>query len=126
MSAIISWIPLLLRRRKRASRLAEANAWPVLSAKLLGSKVVERDPLAEGGTAFQDSQVESAFYFTLEEGYFGGHMRSGPMSDSEAHRALKLVPEETTVRVRYNSADPDQTVVLPGDNSGFPFPIWPM
>lgn len=125
MSAIVNWIPLLLRRRKRAALIAEAKAWPVVSARLLGSKVIEKDPLAEGGTAFQGSQVESAFYFTLPEGYFGGHLRSGPMSDSEAHRALKMVPEDTAVRVRYDPANPDLTVVLPEDNSDFPFPIWP-
>jgi hypothetical protein len=47
------------------------------------------------------------------------------MSDSEAHRALKMVPEDMPVRVRYNPANPDQTVVLAEDNTDFPFPIWP-
>jgi hypothetical protein len=125
MSAIVTWIPLLLRRRKRAALISAARGWPVVSASLLGSKVVEKDPLADGGITFQGSQVETAFYFTLPEGIFGGHLRSRPMSDSEAHRALKMVPEDMPVRVRYNPANPDQTVVLAEDNTDFPFPIWP-
>ena len=30
------------------------------------------------------------------------------MSDSEAHRALKLVPEDTPVQIRYNPTKPDR------------------
>ena len=123
---MLNWIPLLLRRRKRSALLEQAKTWPVVEAKTLASKAVEKDPLAQGGTAFQDSQVETAFYFTLEGSYYGGHLRSGPMSDSEAHRALKLVPEDTEVTVRYNPANPDQTIALPEDNAGFPFTLWPV
>lgn len=123
---MLNWIPLLLRRRKRAAILTQASTWPMLAARMLASKVVEKDPLAEGGTSFQGSQVESAFYFTLEGSYFGGHLRSGPMSDSEAHRALKLAPEDSQVNVRYNPANPDQAIALPEDNLGFPFSIWPL
>lgn len=122
---MLNWIANSVRRRKRNALLENASAWPVIEAKLLASKVVEKDSLAEQGTAFQGSQVESAFYFTLEGSYFGGHLRSGPMSDSEAHRALRLVPEDTAVNVRYNPANPDQTVTLPEDNAAFPFTIWP-
>jgi hypothetical protein len=129
MAAILNWLPLLLRRRKREQSLAQAASWPIASAKLLKSTMVEKDPLAEGGTAFQDRQVESAFYFTLpnrESGaYFGGHLRSVPMSDSEAHRALRTVPEDTPLLVRYNPQNPDQTVTLAADNEDFPYKVWP-
>ena len=47
------------------------------------------------------------------------------MSDSEANRALKLVPEDTEVQVRYNPANPDQAATLPTDNPAFPLAIWP-
>ena len=48
------------------------------------------------------------------------------MSDSEAHRALRLLPEDMPVVVRYNTQDPDQAVVFPADNPGFPVPLWPV
>jgi hypothetical protein len=125
MAAFLNWLPLLLRRRKREQSLDVAATWPTITAKLLKSTVLEKDPLAEEGTAFQDRQVESAYFFTLEGSYYGGHLRSVPMADSEAHRALKLAPEDTPVQVRYNPANPDQVHTLPGDNANFPFEIWP-
>jgi hypothetical protein len=125
MAAVLTWLPLLLRRRKREQALALAQHWPIANAKLLKSNVVEKDPLAEGNTAFQDRQVEAAFYFTHEGAYFGGHLRSVPLSDSEAHRALRSVPEDTPVLVRYNPHNPDQAHTLATDNEAFPFQIWP-
>ena len=49
-----------------------------------------------------------------------------PLSDSEAHRALRTVPEETPVLIRYNPHNPDQVHTLPSDNEEFPFKIWPL
>jgi len=92
---------------------------------MLKSVVVARDPLADGGTTFQDSQVESAFFFVLNGSYFGGHLRSTPVSDSEGFRMLRAVPEDLAVRVRYNPANPDETLTMPADNPDFPFTIWP-
>ena len=127
MAALLNWLPLLLRRRKREQALAQAAQWPKVTAKLLKSTVIEKDPLAEGGTAFQDRQIESAFYFTLAGSYYGGHVRSTPLSDSEAHRMLRQLPEDTPVTVRYNPANPDQTVTLAEDNRGkLPIEVWPM
>ena len=127
MAALLQWLPLLLRRRKRDALLKQAEAWPKTEARLLKSIVIEKDPLTEGSTAFQDRQIESAFYFTLEGSYYGGHLRSTPLSDPEAHRMLRQLPEDTPVRVRYNPANPDQNVTLATDNAGaLPFSAWPM
>lgn len=106
MAALVSWLPNLLRRRRRDALLAAAAGWPIVGAKLLKSVVVARDPLAEDGTAFQEQQVESGFYFTLPAGYFGGHLRTVPLSDSEAHRLLRQLPEDLAVAVRYNPEIP--------------------
>jgi hypothetical protein len=125
MTPLFNWLPLLLRRRKREALLELATNWPAAEARLLKSIVMEKDPLAGGGTAFQERQVESAFYFTLAGSYFGGHLRSAPLSDSEAHRALRILPEDTSVRIRYNPANPDQNVAFAADNRGFPVAIWP-
>lgn len=125
MPGLLTLLPNLLRRRKRDALLSAAVSWPAIRAKLLKSAVVPKDPLVEDGTAFQESQVESAFYFTLSGSYFGGHLRTPPVSDSEGHRLLRQLPEDTEVNVRYNPANPDQTATLPADNPGFPAPIWP-
>lgn len=125
MAALVNWLPLLLRRRKREQSLASAAIWPTTTAKLLKSIVVEKDPLAEGGTAFQDRQIESSFYFTLDGSYYGGHLRSTPLSDTEAHRLVRKLPEDTLVWVRYNPANPDETCTLATDNEGsLPITIW--
>jgi hypothetical protein len=127
MAAFLNWIPLLLRRRKREQALAQCATWPTVTARLLKSTVIEKDPLAEQGTAFQDRQIESAYYFTLDGSYYGGHLRSIPLSDSEAHRMVRTLAEDTPVVVRYNPTNPDQTHTLPADNPAtLPFAIWPM
>ena len=125
MPGLLTLLPNLLRRRKRDALLSAAVSWPTITAKLLKSAVVPKAPLAEEGTAFQESQVESAFYFTLSGYYFGGHLRTPPVSDSEGHRLLRQLPEDTEVNLRYNPTTPDQTATLPADNPGFPAPIWP-
>jgi hypothetical protein len=126
MGALLQPLNTFFRRRKRDGLLRHAAVWPTVTAQLLKSTVEEKDPLAEGGTAFQDRQVESAFYFTLEGAYYGGHVRTVPLSDSEAHRALRQLPEDTPVHIRYNPQNPDETVALPTDNPTFPIPIWPV
>ena len=125
MPGLLTLLPNLLRRRKRDALLSAATSWPATTARLLKSTVVPKDPLAKEGTAFQEAQVESAFYFTLSGSYFGGHLRTMPLSDSEGHRLLRQLPEDTEVTVRYNPENPDQTVTLPADNPGFPAPLWP-
>jgi hypothetical protein len=135
MSALLStdWLVKRIRRPQREKALQQAATWPVMTAKLLGSKVVPKDLLAEEGTTYQEFQIESAFYFTLpgaigsgdEIGYFGGHLLSTPLSDSEAHRILTQVQEDTPVKIRYNPQDPNQTHTLVTDNPGvLPFTIW--
>jgi hypothetical protein len=117
MSTLLSsdWLVKRIRRPQRA-------------------KVVPKDVLAEEGNNLQSFQIETAFYFTLpgapgsgdEIGYYGGHLRSLPLSDSEAHRLLPRVLEDAPIEVRYNPADPNQTHTLAADNpNALPFPIWP-
>jgi hypothetical protein len=136
MSALLStdWLVKLIRRPQREKSLEQARTWPLITAKVLGSKVVPKDLLAEEGTSFQTFQIESAFYFTLaggsasddEIGYYGGHLRSLPLSDSEAHRLLSRIQEDTPIQVRYNPEDPNQTHTLASDNpNALPFEIWP-
>jgi hypothetical protein len=135
MSALLSsdWLVKRIRGPQREKALQQAVTWPRITAKLLASKVVPKDVLAEQGTNLQTFQIESAFYFTLaappgsadEIGYYGGHLRSLPLSDSEAHRLLPRVLEDTPIEIRYNPADPNQTHTLASDNPDtLPFPIW--
>ncbi len=124
MPGLLTLLANLLRRHKREALISAAASWPTITARLLKSAIVPKDPLAEERTAFQESQVEAAFYFTLNGSYFGGHLRTTPLSDSEGHRLLRQLPEDTEVTVRYNPENADQTATLPADNPGFPAPIW--
>jgi len=122
---LFDWLIRFLRQRKRQRALALAANWPVATAKLLGSIVVPKDLAADGGTSFQEHQIESAFYFTLDGSYYGGHLRSTPVSHSEAHRLIRQLPEDTPVQVRYNPANPDENHIFATDNDGsLPIKIW--
>jgi len=115
----------MLRGRRRKDRLQTATLWPTTTAKLLPSKLVMKDDLAEG-TAVQDSQVECPYYFSIAEGYFGGHVRSVACSDSEGRRIQRALAEDMPIVVRYNPQNPDEGCVLRSDNDGtLPFTIWP-
>ncbi len=121
----LDWVRRALRRTKRQKALQQAAAWPLITARVLSSAVVPKDLLADEGTAFQTFQVESAFYFTRDGGYFGGHLRSTPVSDSEGHRLIKAIPADTTIHVRYNPQNPDQNHTLAADNpAALPFLLW--
>jgi len=122
---VFDWLIRFFRQRKRNRELALAADWPIITAKLLSSVVLPKDLAAEGGTAFQDRQIESAFYFTLDGSYYGGHLRSTPLSDTEAHRLIRQLPEDTPIQVRYNPANPDQNHTFATDNEGtLPVAIW--
>jgi hypothetical protein len=122
---VFDWLIRFFRQRKRNRELALAANWPIITAKLLSSVVLPKDLAAEGGTAFQDRQIESAFYFTLDGSYYGGHLRSTPLSDTEAHRLIRQLPEDTPIQVRYNPANPDQNHTFATDNEGtLPVAIW--
>jgi|GEM_PF-815715 len=117
-----------MRKRRASAReraLQAARNWPVTTAKLLKPVLVPKDEIAEG-TVAQTMQVEIPFYFTLNEGFYGGHVRSVPCSDSEGGRIMRQLGEDLPVKVRYNSANPDEAIALPEDNEGaLPFTIWP-
>jgi hypothetical protein len=114
-----------LRRRRREQHLQAAAAWPVAAAKLLASKLVLKDDLVEGSAA-QDSQVECPYYFNINDGFFGGFVRSIACSDSEGRRIQRQLEEGMPVNVRYNPANPDEGCVLASDNEGtLPFVVWP-
>jgi hypothetical protein len=119
----------VLHKRRRDHALQAATAWPIVDAKLLRPVIVNKDELAEG-TAAQDSQLEIPFYFTLpgegpNSGFFGGHLRTVPLSHSEASRMLARIAEGTVIRVRYNPENPDQNHALAADNEGLlPVTVW--
>ena len=114
-----------LRRRRREQYLQTAANWPATTAKLLKPELVPKDELAEGSAA-QDQQIECPYYFTLDAGFFGGHLRSVPCSDSEGRRLQRQLAESSPVTVRYDPTDPDRTCAFPAHNEGtLPFRVWP-
>lgn len=122
---MFGWAFRYVGRRKRAERLRAAAGWPVVTAKLLESKLVMKDDLA-GGLDVQDTQVEVPYYFSIADGYYGGFVRSVPCTDSEGRRMQRQLAEGMAVEVRYNPANPDETCVLEGENVGkLPFVVWP-
>jgi hypothetical protein len=123
--SFFKWLLRPLRRRRREQHLQAEAHWPTTTAKLLAPVLVPKDEFAEGSAA-QTEQIECPYYFSLEAGFFGGHLRSVPCSDSEGRRLLRQIVEGSPVAARYNPADPDQTCVFATDNEGaLPFTIWP-
>jgi hypothetical protein len=125
-SVLFGWLFRYIRRRKRDRDLHEAEAWPVTTAKRLKGTVVPKDELAEGSLA-QSCQIEFPYYFVMDDGFFGGHLRTVPCSDSEGRRWIAKVDEGAPVTVRYDPRNPDRTHALAADNEGaLPFSIWSM
>jgi hypothetical protein len=127
MSFLVGGISKMMRRRKRDQKLSAAAQWPTAQAKLLPAVIVDRDELAKG-TLAQDRQLEIPYYFNLESGgetgFYSGYVRTAALSDGEARRLEKQIPEGTQITVRYNPGNPDEGCALTRDNAGLSFSIW--
>ena len=115
---LIDGIRRSIRRSKRAKRIAQAQSWPTAQAEINHWQVLNADDdVATTGTPFQ---IEAGFHFKVNGEYFGGYLRSVAMTHHDAEMKAKGEPK---VNVRYNPANPDETAVLDGDNSGGALPF---
>ena len=108
-----------LRERARNKRVQTATNWPRATAHINSWKVL---PAGEASDSFTNTDyIEAAFHFTLNGDYYGGYATSVPMPHRDAEKHAIGSPDLT---VRYNPANPDQTVVLAEDNRGkLPFQL---
>jgi hypothetical protein len=109
-----------IRESKRQKRLTLAAAWPKTTAEINRWTIL---PAEETETSFSSAfKIEAGFHFILNGEYFGGYVRSTPISHTAAERAAHGNPNLT---IRYNPTNPDQTVVLAQDNTGnLPFEVF--
>jgi hypothetical protein len=115
---LIAPIRRAMRESARKKRVRLAAEWPQVTAKINLWKVL---PVGEETESFaQTDYIEGGFSFVLNGDYYGGYVRSIAMG---RHEAEKLAVGEPSVIVRYNPADPDQTVVLAEDNASLPFGV---
>ena len=108
-----------MRDSARKKRVRVAATWPQATAKINLWKVL---PVSDDAESFaQTDFIEGGFSFLLNGEYYGGYVRSVAMG---RHQAEKLAVGEPAITVRYNPANPDQTVVLAEDNAGtLPFEL---
>jgi hypothetical protein len=119
MAFLIDSIRRSLRENARKKRVQVAARWPQATAKINLWKILPAGDAAESFT--QTDFVEAGFSFLLNGEYYGGYVRSVAMGRREAE---KFAVGEPSVVVRYNPANPDQTVVLAEDNAGLlPFEV---
>src|ERR1035441_1073725 len=108
-----------LRESARKKRVRLAAGWPQTTAKVNLWKVLPAGDESESFT--QTDFIEGGFSFLLNGEYYGGYLRSVAMGRREAE---KLAVGSPSVNVRYNPANPDQTVVPAEDNAGtLPFEV---
>jgi len=115
----VDHIRRVLAERNRQKRVQAAATWPKVAARINHWKVL---PAGDASDSFTNTNyIEAAFHFTLRGDYYGGYVKSVPMSHREAEKLATGAPE---VMVRYHPANPDETVVLAEDNRGnLPFQI---
>lgn len=107
-----------LHERARRARIQKAASWPQAQAHINHWKLL---PAGDTSQSFSQTDIiEAAFHFTLNGEYYGGYLNSVPMGRHDAERFATGSPDIT---IRYNSANPDETVVLAEDNSNLPFQI---
>jgi hypothetical protein len=113
MAFLIDSIRRSLCEKARRKRVQLAAGWPQATAKINLWKVL---PAGDESDSFaQTDYIEGGFSFLLNGEYYGGYVRSVAMG---RHEAEKLAVGSPSVTVRYNPANPDQTVVLAEDNAG--------
>jgi len=119
MAFLIDSIRRRLREKARKKRVKLAAGWLQTTAKISLWKVL---PVGDEAESFTKTDfIEGGFSFLLEGEYYGGYVRSVAMG---RHEAEKLAVGSPSITVRYNPANPDQTVVLAEDNAGtLPFEV---
>jgi hypothetical protein len=118
---LIDSIQRRLRESRRQRLLAQAAAWPQTTAEINRWSIV---PVEDESASFSTGhQIEAAFHFKLNGDYFGGYVRSTPMSHNAAERIAAGSP---TLTIRYDPSNPDRVAVLAPDNAGkLPFEVLP-
>jgi hypothetical protein len=117
-SFLIDPIRRAMRESARRKRVRLAANWPQVTAKINLWKIL---PVGDEVESFaQTDYIEGGFSFVLNNQYYGGYLRSVAMG---RHDAEKLAVGQPAVVVRYNPANPDQTVVLSEDNAALPFDV---
>jgi hypothetical protein len=115
---LIDPIRRAMRESARKKRVRVAANWPQVTAKINLWKVL---PVGDDAESFaQTDFIEGGFSFLLNGEYYGGYVRSIAMG---RHQAEKLAVGEPSIIVRYNPANPDQTVVLAEDNAALAFDV---
>jgi hypothetical protein len=110
---LIDSIRRTFRERARNKRVLAAAAWPQVTAHINNWKIL---PVGNASDSFTNTDyIEAGFHFTLNGEFYGGYVNSVPMPHREAEKHATGTPN---LVVRYNPADPDQTVVLAEDNRG--------
>lgn len=100
-----------LRERARTKRVQAAASWPQINAHINSWKI---RPAGDASDSFTNTNyIEAGFHFTIDGEFYGGYANSVPMPHREAE---KLATGSPNLSVRYNPANPDQTVVLAEDN----------
>jgi hypothetical protein len=116
---LIDSIRRRLRENARRKRVRLAASWPQAMAKINLWKVLPAGDESESFT--QTDFIEAGFSFLLNGEYYGGYVRGIAMGRRDAER---LAVGSPSINVRYNPANPDQTVVLAEDNAGIlPFDV---
>jgi hypothetical protein len=110
---LIGGIRRSLRRSRREKKIALAKNWPMVEAEINHWQVLNADD--EVATTGMPFQIEAGFHFKVNGEYYGGYLRSIAMTHHEAEMKSKGEPK---VNVRYDPANPDESAVLAGDNSG--------
>jgi hypothetical protein len=102
-----------LVERARRKRVLLAEGWPLAAAHINGWRVL---PAGDESKSFtQTDFIEARFHFLLNGEYYGGYARSVAMGRRDAEKFAVGSPE---IHIRYNPANPDETVVLAEDNAG--------
>ena len=108
---LIDSIRRTLRERARTKRVQAAAAWPQITAHINSWRIL---PAGDASDSFTNTDtIEAGFHFTLNGEFYGGYVNSVPMPHREAEKHANGSPD---LSVRYNPANPDQTVVLAEDN----------
>jgi hypothetical protein len=114
---LIDPIRRAMRESARKKRIRLAGGWPQIAAKVNLWKIL---PVGDAESFALTDYIEGGFSFLLNGEYYGGYVRSIAMG---RHQAEKLAVGDPSIIVRYNPANPDQTVALAEDNAALPFEV---
>lgn len=109
LDTFILWVVRIIRKRLRITR---AQKWSIADGSVLRTRLVEDGSSKYRPVADYSFELDGESYLGQAQGYTQNNERAADLAE--------MISAGSSLKIRYNPADPTKNLVLNGDNPRFP------